>query len=111
MNTVCWGGRVTQLSALPSLLACNTRPRWLRCRPHVLLRSGMSAISNAAAAVAVAGSHVQAQAGDSQAQQPASDPAEFGSMVERLKAWKERYYDCIVPRKVGPTAAPAWRCR
>lgn len=27
--------------------------------------------------------------------------AEFCSMLDRLRDWRERYYDCIVPRKVG----------
>lgn len=37
------------------------------------------------------------------AESPAGPPldAEFAAMVERLAAWKARYYDCIVPRKVG----------
>jgi hypothetical protein len=33
--------------------------------------------------------------------------AEFAGMVERLKAWSDRYYDCIVPRKVPAAAAAA----
>lgn len=34
------------------------------------------------------------------------EEAEFNSMLEKLRAWKERNYDCIVPRKVGPQRPP-----
>lgn len=48
-------------------------------------------------------------AGGSEASAAASlDEVEFSSMLERLRAWKEKNYDCIVPRKVRREAAPVY---
>lgn len=46
--------------------------------------------------------------GQSAAEEPLD--AHFCSMVEELRQWRERFYDCIVPRKVPATPAPAAAC-
>ena len=50
----------------------------------------------------------QAVEGRAQAESAAPSPgaAEFSAMLSQLRAWQQRYYDCIVPRKAGRPALP-----
>lgn len=51
---------------------------------------------------------VQAEqpSGQSAAEEPLD--ARFSTMLEQLRQWRQRYYDCLVPRKVPAAAATAF---
>jgi len=95
--TVAWGGRVTPLARLPSLAraACPL----VSCGSPRLPRA-LASERDAEAVAEVAAGHVSSDSRAPLQQQHGELDAEFCSMLERLTAWKDRYYDCIVPRKV-----------
>jgi hypothetical protein len=88
--TVCWGGRVGLLATLPSL----SWVRGARLAPQPFQQKPRRAQRCAAASEPSAEGQTEGQ------NRLESVEAEFSSMLPQLKAWKDRYYNCIVPRKV-----------
>ena len=94
--TLCsWSGRVSRAAPLPSLAGW-ARAQGLRqpLPPRSAQRTWAPSAPEGAAAVS------QSAASQTDGEQPLD--AAFQAKLDLLAVWREKYYDCIVPRKARP---------